>query len=101
MTGNELIQEVLGKMTKRHRKVLGKYERSIVKAVLEAAYDTVINTTAQGEPVKLKDFAIFTPHHRSSHRMYCGFTKEYAVAAAHVRVVMKPSKRWRAALRRG
>jgi len=95
MTGNELIAEVLFRLPKPYNEV---FTHTSLKLVFRIAFQVIQEATSVGEPVKLRGFGKFDTRSRKGHKVYCGLTKEYVQAKQHIRVIFKPSKKWREAL---
>ncbi len=69
--------------------------------VLDSFFDLIIDATAAGEDVQIREFAKFYTRYQGPHKIYTGLTKQYVEARGHVRIKMKPARRWRAAASEG
>jgi len=97
VTKKELVDEVFNRLPIFWRTRIGKKR---VKLIIELCFDTIIETTASGEPVKILNFAKFETRERRSHTVYCPVIGEHRKAKEHLRVIMKPSRVWRDMLQR-
>jgi nucleoid DNA-binding protein len=95
MTGAEVIDEVYQRLPVFWRTKIG---RARVKMIIHLLYEVIIEATASGESVRIREFARFEARERKSQRVYCPIIGEHRKAKEHLRVVTTSAKKWRRAL---
>ena len=86
MIESELVDEVLSRLPTYWRTRMGAGRKKLVRRILRIAYTVVMETTARGESLRINNFCVITAKE---------FPKRKVDQVDIIRIVMKPSAKWR------
>lgn len=96
MTKNELIQEIYEVLPTKYKM---HYSRKLVQLVVDELFTAIIAATLQGEEVRIRHFASFSPRFQKPHRYYNAKHKGLVMSKPYMRVAFRASSLWRKSLR--